>query len=540
MSKTLHAQSSEIDIRPGKSSDVISVNMKLTATIFCMNTQKRSIEEQEMLNHLKKIRDEGNMSGNNDFIYGTDKLKAEKHEKEKETSEGSSKDDGSGETCEIIEDSNEGKYKSGVDISLNESKDMFQDSNENMEEINLLSESEDEDQTPKDKDQSPKENINYARYVYACDMCSFETSDENELNEHMYIPHDFQCSVCDYQTTQEEFLNIHKEKHKDFTFFCEHCAYQINSKEGLEKHLDEEHLCKICELAFPNKNALSMHKVISHESILNYECCKCDFIGSRKSVLDTHVKKVHGNEPALNCSTPYCETSEISEHKKPVHSDDQRNSTREVSGKVANEDETIHSGNEDSSLKYECRQCDHVVSRKSDLDMHVETVHVAKSKLFEKNDDLTNPNSTNHNLSTQEVSFEIEDASNDEDYEAESHEANQSSNSNNSIESLPEIENRYARNGIKRKEKTSNNARKKRKLAEFQKIDNGPRKRNLSISDDVFEEDHAKKKKQKDDEKEQTFVHFDIDKRIESFRLIQIENWKRRDLYKCLVILLSC
>lgn len=54
MSKTLHAQSSEIDIRPGKSSDVISVNMKLTATIFCMNTQKRSIEEQEMLNHLKK------------------------------------------------------------------------------------------------------------------------------------------------------------------------------------------------------------------------------------------------------------------------------------------------------------------------------------------------------------------------------------------------------------------------------------------------------------------------------------------------------
>ena len=53
MSKTLHAQSSEIDIRPGKSSDVISVNMKLTATIFCMNTQKRSIEEQEMLNHLK-------------------------------------------------------------------------------------------------------------------------------------------------------------------------------------------------------------------------------------------------------------------------------------------------------------------------------------------------------------------------------------------------------------------------------------------------------------------------------------------------------
>ena len=54
MSKTLHAQSSEIDIWPGKSSDVISVNMKLTATIFCMNTQKRSIEEQEMLNHLKK------------------------------------------------------------------------------------------------------------------------------------------------------------------------------------------------------------------------------------------------------------------------------------------------------------------------------------------------------------------------------------------------------------------------------------------------------------------------------------------------------
>ena len=168
---------------------------------------------------------------------------------------------------------------------------------------------------------------------------------------------------------------------------------------------------------------------------------------------------MHGNESALNCYTPNCETSEIGEHEKPVHSDDPRNSTSEVSDKDANEDETIYGGNEDSSLKYECRQCDHVVLRKRDLDMHVEIVHVAKSKLFEKNDVLTNPNSTNHNLSTQEESFEIEDASNDEDYEAESHESNQSSSSNNSIESLPEIENIYARNGIKRKEKTSNNAR---------------------------------------------------------------------------------
>jgi hypothetical protein len=151
-------------------------------------------------------------------------------------------------------------------------------------------------------------------------------------------------------------------------------------------------------------------------------------MGSRKSVLDTHVIRVHGNESALNCYTSNCKTSEIGEHEKPVHSDDPRNSTREVSDKDANEDETIYGGNEDSSLKYECRQCDHVVLRKRDLDMHVEIVHVAKSKLFEKNDVLTNPNSTNHS-------------------------------SNNSIKSLPEIENIYARNGIKRKEKTSNNAR---------------------------------------------------------------------------------
>ena len=118
-----------------------------------------------------------------------------------------------------VEDADEAPNGTGNDATNGD--DMFADLTDNGKDIIDLLDTDDEDQIIK------KEN---PIYVYGCDMCSFETPDSNDLEKHIDIPHTFVCSVCDYQTTKEEFLNIHKEKHKDYTFFCELCVIQANNK----------------------------------------------------------------------------------------------------------------------------------------------------------------------------------------------------------------------------------------------------------------------------------------------------------------------
>ena len=76
------------------------------------------------------------------------------------------------------------KHLIGTGNDATNGDDMFADLTDNGKDIIDLLDTDDEDQIIK------KEN---PIYVYACDMCSFETPDSNDLEKHIDIPHTFVC-----------------------------------------------------------------------------------------------------------------------------------------------------------------------------------------------------------------------------------------------------------------------------------------------------------------------------------------------------------
>ena len=362
-----------------------------------------------------------------------------------------------------VEDADEAPNGTGNDATNGD--DMFADLTDNGKDIIDLLDTDDEDHIIK------KEN---PIYVYGCDMCSFETPDSNDLEKHIDIPHTFVCSVCDYQTTKEEFLNIHKEKHKDYTFFCELCVFQANNKVSLDLHVAEEHYCNICELTFPSSSALSRHVVISHENLSSYQCTKCEFVASRKSVLDMHVKAVHRDEATkyqcLKCNFYASTSSDLAEHDQIGHSEIQK----DKSTKDEFLDSNAKKSNEVNENTYEEFQ--------DDKEREGNTVGDVEEKQMEEYDC---DNSV-------------------EDYECDNF-------SNTSSDSLPEIEARYIGNTVERK-----------KLTKI--VDNEERGKRKKAVDDIESEGNVASKKHKSNEEDDgTFVCFDIDKKLESFKLIQLE-----------------
>ena len=76
------------------------------------------------------------------------------------------------ENYDILEEDFDEECKSYVKKCFNESTDMFQDSNDNTKDVVHLLESDNEDENSREHKENPT-------YVYACDMCSFETPDNN-------------------------------------------------------------------------------------------------------------------------------------------------------------------------------------------------------------------------------------------------------------------------------------------------------------------------------------------------------------------------
>ena len=99
----------------------------------------------------------------------------------------------------------------------------------------------------------------------------------------------FKCEVCKFETNDQETYTKHtKENHE---FVCETCKELMISKPELEKHIKNHHTrpCITCDLVFKTISELKEHMKTSHGP----ECTICNQPFHKKDDLEKHVAEKH-------------------------------------------------------------------------------------------------------------------------------------------------------------------------------------------------------------------------------------------------------
>ena len=168
-----------------------------------------------------------------------------------------------------------------------------------------------------------------------CDLCGLATKFKNNIKRHMKSVHmklrEFQCTQCTgHQYSTQEALNSHLYRYHDvsapiscpdckhgFTFDSElrahkkhgFCSNKVNAhfvRRG-KTHYDQlevvdhtgEHICKICNEAFPNKNKFLMHNYLKHK--YSNKCEKCNISFTNYTSLIRHQKVKHEGHKPFKC-----------------------------------------------------------------------------------------------------------------------------------------------------------------------------------------------------------------------------------------------
>ena len=143
---------------------------------------------------------------------------------------------------------------------------------------------------------------------------------------------------------------------------CSTCDKIFKFSSVLELHIDEKHekkksyQCPKCEYICTTKGRLKSHYEQVHEQKCRFQCEKCEKGFYSKTQLDTHVVKVHeGKRPYTCeiCGKTYINISQLNLHSRSIH-------------------EGIR-----NYVKY-CHSCPYKTESKKDMDYHIALKHELK------------------------------------------------------------------------------------------------------------------------------------------------------------------
>ena len=153
---------------------------------------------------------------------------------------------------------------------------------------------------------------------FKCDQCTWSTSEEYRMKEHIKEVHDkksYECAKCGYAASRKDKLVRHiKEVHEKLRIHqCKECVYRSSRKDRLDRHIRAVHVkitndqrgeikyqCKECPYAAARKDGLDRHISAVHEKSKNYKCEECEYAFSRKDKLDQHLVAVHKHNKGGN------------------------------------------------------------------------------------------------------------------------------------------------------------------------------------------------------------------------------------------------
>ena len=182
-----------------------------------------------------------------------------------------------------------------------------------------------------ERTQGQKNRIRAKTEKYACQNCSYRTTQNGHLRRHWTAKHTqnrFKCVHCGTNFTIANTLSRHIEnKHKGVTFKCavEDCSYIATRKWKLKEHTLRVHFnvavrCKECGTKFESSHILKKHIVLKHSGRVLY-CPKCDYSNWEMSNMRRHMEVNHEGVryKCKVCEKVYTKNSTLTKHMSKSH-----------------------------------------------------------------------------------------------------------------------------------------------------------------------------------------------------------------------------
>ena len=252
-----------------------------------------------------------------------------------------------------------------------------------------------------------------------CDKCEKIFASKIYLKSHIEVVHegkrDHICLTCGkaygYLSQLEKHKRLLHESEKCHD--CKFCGKRFSHKSEMQRHIycfHEDHpesKCKFCGKTFYYKNLLQKHILSVHEGQRNHTCEACGKAFGAESTLKQHFKVVHQGQKfqCEECGKSFVIMESLNRHIKRDHKGPFRckkcEETFSIKLDLHNHTFSKHMGCETCGRKFEgpnapehlrkhiknvheqkrnhiCHQCGKTFQSKTDLNRHVDSVHLKK------------------------------------------------------------------------------------------------------------------------------------------------------------------
>ena len=238
--------------------------------------------------------------------------------------------------------------------------------------------------------------------LYKCDQCSYQTTKQTRINEHLKLAHEATMLVCDqciFQTKSKYELKKHrKEKHLGITYQCDLCkdiVTEFHTKNRLFVHKVKEHglrnyPCKDCDYVGKSVSKHAYHREIKHPP-RDYICSECNIPFASRNTLMRHVKTQHTHEPKAcdKCSfiaknMPLLRLHINTKHLYVFHQCTKCSFKAKLKSLIKSHEQAVHQG-----LSFDCEMCGKSMKFLRSLEIHRKNVcgKIAKRRLTSNVDD---------------------------------------------------------------------------------------------------------------------------------------------------------
>ncbi|XP_076380729.1 uncharacterized protein LOC117224805 isoform X7 [Megalopta genalis] len=178
--------------------------------------------------------------------------------------------------------------------------------------------------------------------TYACDFCSYESTNKSTLHSHISRKHstkrigrrknsyryaaepeEYSCDVCEFKCQNRRRLKEHLErKHaSEYKYDCEYCGKKFKVKGDMRLHVRFKHkegpiVCDVCGKTCSNSNSLYVHQKWAHFKP-KYECEICKRRMVTQENLDQHILLQHERRESFVCEE--CGKSFTENHRLKQH-----------------------------------------------------------------------------------------------------------------------------------------------------------------------------------------------------------------------------
>ena len=202
-----------------------------------------------------------------------------------------------------------------------------------------------------------------------CSVCDKTYLSSSKLEEHENIHN----SIFERDNDQQDLLQTEDEEDQIDTMDCETAI----GEEEVQK-------CEHCEKVLSSKANLRRHRKSVHEGVL-HQCDHCDFKSTDKSYLKKHMSKSHFQSSITKNNYNKTINFQIPEVNTLLGINDQAKFKRDIEQQNSKQKDTILEEHQDDIIECErtideeegnkCEHCEKVLSSRTNLRRHQESVH---------------------------------------------------------------------------------------------------------------------------------------------------------------------